>query len=369
MAMAIHVVDSTGQLFENMARGKFMRKENVFKSVPIKLGEIPIEDIPQKVQLMRTCTFFHKQYGKVDITRQLFSEMIQNFEKSVRGIDLMIDYSHDSDREAAGWIKGLEIVENIELGEDELWAVVEWTPKGRKTLADKEFAYLSADFDPDYRDNEKPNERFGAVLLGAGLTNRPVIKRMKPAVQLSEFSEYETNKGELMENEIEDKTKMSEMEKKLSDSQAKLAEIDSLMQELGVSSIEELMNSIREMRKENVELAEEKDKQEKGSKLNILLSDGKISQAQKVEALKLEKSSFESFIKLAEMNEKVVKLAETGSTHSPKEGDDNEDVEEKVIELAETKMKEEKIDFAKAVSFVLSENKELAKKYYASKSE
>jgi len=360
-----------------------------FRTTPIKLAEgNPVEGISSQVQLMRTCTFFHKQYGKVDITRQLFDEMIENHKNNVRGIEVMIDYSHDSEREAAGWIKDLHVREvqlaegNEELGiepkiEHQLWADVDWTPKGTKTLSDKEFAYLSADFDPDYKDNENPTHSVGAVLLGAGLTNRPVIKRMNPAIQLSEFSETNIKEKNIMNIEdmkkeldakniklSETEEKLGDMEKNLSDSEVKLAQIDELMRELGVSSIEELMSKIQAMSKDNVELAEEKEKTEKESKLNVLLSEGKISQAQKEKAMTLEKSSFEGFISLAEMNEKVVKLDESGSGKTPKESIEIDDVEDKVLELAEAKAKADKIDMTDAISIVLSEDKDLASKYY-----
>lgn len=158
------------------------------------------------------------------------------------------------------------------------------------------------------------------------------------------------------------------VKKQLSDAQAKLAEVDNLMKSLGVSSIEELMNLIQGMKKDNVELAEQKEKTEKENKLNVLLSEGKISQAQKEIALTLKKEEFGGFVKLAESNGQVVKTTEVGHDNTPK-GDESEDVEEKIFELADKKAKSEKIDFADAVSIVLSENKELAKKYYSSKDE
>ena len=369
---------------------------NHFRTTPIKLAEgNPVEQIPNQVQLMRTCTFYHKQYGKVEITRRLFDEMVENFSKKVRGIDLMIDYSHDSDKEAAGWIKGLNVRE-VQLSEGDeangieptiehqLWADVEWTPKGRKTLSDKEFAYLSADFDPSYKDNENPTHSFGAVLLGAGLTNRPVIKRMNPAIQLSEFSETDIKENgmtlEEIQKELDDtKVKLSESEKSLmekdkeleekeksmSDGETKLAQIDQIMNDLGVSSIEELMAKIAEMRKENVELSEDKKQTERENKLNVLLSEGKISQAQKEKALKIENDeSFNSFMELAEMNEKVVKLSEDGSNETPGENSKEGDVEGKVLELAEKKANDDGISMTDAITHVLSENKELASQYY-----
>ena len=359
-----------------------------FRAMPIKLSEAyPMEGVSSQVQLMRTCTFYHDKYGKVEITRQLFSEMIENHKKGTRGIEVMIDYSHNSENEAAGWVKDLHIRDvqlaeaNPEQGIEEkieyqLWADVDWTPVGRKKLADKEFAYLSADFDPNYKDNENPTQSYGAVLLGAGLTNRPVIKRMNPAIQLSEFSQTNNKEHGMTLEEIQKKldatnvklseseSKLGEAEKSLADSEVKLAKIDELMRELGVDSIEALMSKIAEMKQSNVELSEEKVKTEKETKLNVLLSEGKISQAQKEKAIKLEKESFDGFIELAEMNEKVVKLDENGSAKIPTEESNNDDVQAKVLELAEKKVSEEKVEMVDAISMVLSEDKDLAQKYY-----
>lgn len=330
--------------------------EKLFRTVPVRvlLGEEGkgFEEVPQRVQLMRTCSFFHERYGKVDITRQMFDEMKVNFEAKVRGIDLMIDYAHDSEREAAGWIKGLEIVENLELGEDQLWAIVDWTPVGRRTLADKEFAYLSADFDKDYKDNEQPLKKFGTVLLGAGLTNRPVIKKMNPAIQLSEYSTQVINK----ETTMTDEQKAAEV---------KLAQVNKLMEDMGVASIEDLMKAIAEMKSKNGEMMEEKQLSEKKVKLSELFSKGKITKAQQDEAIKLKGEVFDGFVKLAELNEGI-KTNEVGDTGNKDGGGDNSEVdpEDKLIELSEAMAKEKKIDISSAISIVLSENKELKKAYY-----
>lgn len=361
----------------------------MFRTTPIQLSEVnTLEDISNQVQLMRTCTFYHKTYGKVEITRQMFSEMIDNLKANVRGIQLMIDYSHASEKEAAGWVKDLSIRE-VKLSENEdgedvveyqLWADVEWTPKGQKTLSDKEFAYLSADFDPDYRDNENPTQKHGAVLLGAGLTNRPVIKRMNSAIQLSEFLkptikengmtleeiQAALNKSTVKLNETEQE--LSDATKKLSDSDVKLAQIDTIMKDMGVSTIEELMTKIQSLSKDNVELAEAKEKTRKETSLNKLLSEGKISQAQKEVAEKLEATSFDSYISLAEMNEPTVKLSESGENLTPTETIvvDGDGVEDKVLELAEAKVKaDDSIQMHEAIPMVLSENKDLAEKYYS----
>jgi hypothetical protein len=331
------------------------KTEKAYRTVglAIKLGEPGegFEEVPQRVQLMRTCSFFHDRYGKVDITRRMFDEMKANFEANVRGIQLMIDYAHDSEREAAGWIKGLEIVQNLELGEDQLWAIVDWTPAGRRTLADKEFAYLSADFDPSYKDNENPTKIFGTVLLGAGLTNRPVIKKMNPAIQLSEYSQTNNKESKMTEEQVKA-------------AEAQLAQVNKLMEDLGVASIEDLMKMIGEMKTSNESMMGEKIEAQKEIALSELFSKGKITKAQKDAAKALNGEVFAGFIKLAELNEGI-KTNEVGDTGN-KDGGSSEttDPEDKLIELSEAMAKEKKIDITSAIKIVLSENTDLKKAYY-----
>jgi phage I-like protein len=91
-----------------------------------------------------------------------------------RGVDLVIDYEHQSLQgeraPAAGWIKELEA------RGDGLWARVDWTRQARDYLEKKEYRYFSPvlKLDPDTR---KP-----LALMHVGLTNVPAIKHLPPLV-------------------------------------------------------------------------------------------------------------------------------------------------------------------------------------------
>lgn len=142
-----------------------------------------------KIQLFRAGTFHHPEYGKFDITPQVLAEFKKNFDNRARGIDLAIDYKHASEDVAAGWIKDLTLSQDGQ----ELWASVDWTPNGKKVLQEKEFRYISPEFTFQYQDNETL-QKHGPTLLGAGLTNRPVIKKMEPIVELAEGAPSEREK-------------------------------------------------------------------------------------------------------------------------------------------------------------------------------
>ena len=57
--------------------------------------------------------------------------------------------------------------------------MAEWTDYGLKAVRERGFTYLSAEFADNWQDNES-GAFHGPTLLGAGLTVRPVIKRLDP---------------------------------------------------------------------------------------------------------------------------------------------------------------------------------------------
>lgn len=316
--------------------------------------------VPDEVQLLRVGTFFHQEFGEVKITKPMLRSMIKNFENKVRGVDLAIDYKHDSHDIAAGWIEDLYLSE----AGNELWARVKWTPLAQKKLHEKEFRYLSADFSMDYRDNETL-KKFGPTLFGAGLTNRPVVKRMQPAVALTEnpqggampedVKDVEKRLSELtskVEAEEKKNAKLSEDLKDLKEKNTKLSE-ERKEQKMTYEQLEEKLNKVlaeNEKLKEDAQLAEKKDE------FNKLLSEGKVVEAQREHFISGD------LVKFAE-NAGKVNLSEKGS-EAPKKEDDNVSTEDKVLELADKKMKENAdLEKHEAISLVLGEHPELNKKY------
>ena len=107
---------------------------------------------------------------EIEITRQTLSEILENFNNKVRGVDLAVDFAHKSDDEAAAWIKKLFL--RTAGKETQLWAEVDWTPDGYEALAAKKFRYLSPDFAFSSEDNET-GEKYSATLFGAGSYESP----------------------------------------------------------------------------------------------------------------------------------------------------------------------------------------------------
>lgn len=129
------------------------------------------------VTVTRTGKFWDPRYGDFEITATMLSEMVRNFDAHAAGQDVFIDVDHKPGNGAAAKVVRL-FTDGARLRAD-----VEWTDYGQDAVRNRGYCYLSAEFHEDFHDNET-KKGFGCVLLGAGLTIRPVIKRLDP-VQLA----------------------------------------------------------------------------------------------------------------------------------------------------------------------------------------
>lgn len=292
------------------------------------------------IQLLRTATIYDSRYGAVEITKAMLDKMVINFDEKVRGIEIMLDAGHNSDKEAYGWFKSLE-VRLADGNQYELWAKVELTPIGQRALTEKLYGYISADFEIEYKDNETLTN-YGVVLLGAALTNRPVIKRMKSAIELSENKKMDL--PELLQ--AMGVASPEELVSMVSEMRAKMSSNESMYSEAQVVMAEQ-----KRVADEAIKLAEESKKE---SDFTIMMSEGKAVPAQKDAFMK---GDFNEFAK----NAQPVKLATVtnGNANEVKE----ESAQSKIMKLAEGKMTEKKIGLTAAISLVLSENPELNAEY------
>jgi phage I-like protein len=314
-----------------------------FRSTPIKFSDALLpkgEEIKKDIQVLRVGEFTHNGQ-RFSIKQKHLSDMVNNFHEGVRGIDLMLDFSHKSEGKAAAWFKDLYLSEDGK----ELWAKVDWTDSGEDSVRKKEFKYISADFTFSHTDNET-QKKMGPVLYGAGLTNRPVVKNMQPVVlsELNNSGEKMDDKKELEELKAKNKELMEQIaafkkgdkEKELSEREAKLAE-----KEEAIKLSEE-------------KAAKEKAEAEKKGKFDALLSEGKVVEAQR------EAYMADDMVKFSEnaVDPKTLNFSETGTSgtgNSNKYDKSETPAQDEVLELAEKQEKD--------ISVILSENPALNKRY------
>ncbi len=142
------------------------------------------------VTLTRKGNFTDPRYGKFAITTDMLGQVVANFDKRVLGPDVFVDVSHKPSDGAAGKVLKL----SVEGGR--LRALVEWTPFGVDAIEQRGFTYLSAEYHEAWKDKER-QQPHGGVLLGAGLTVRPVIKHLEP-VQLSNADDLDDHSAGLL---------------------------------------------------------------------------------------------------------------------------------------------------------------------------
>lgn len=341
-----------------------------FRGAPIQLSELDLTQqtaVPdqQEVEILRTGTFQDPRYGVFTITRAMLSEMVKNFADGVRGIELMIDFGHDTEGEAAGWIRTLTTRKDG----DVLTGMVQWTQGGKRKLSDKAYAYLSADFNTSYRDNES-GKQYGCVLLGAALTNRPVIKNMQSVVQLSEKQEGAKMKLQLADIQQSDVEKLNSLMEQyqatsIEDLMAKIAAANTAKPEMAAmeaklseatTKVSTVETELKQLKEENATLKTEKETAEKSKTFDRMLSEGKACEAQRESFLK---GDLIKFAELAPVG--GVKTTEVGTEEGSNAQE--EDEQDKIIKLAEVKVeKKEAKDMAEAISMVLREQKESANK-------
>lgn len=302
--------------------------------------------VPDRIQYLRVGKFKHPRYGDFEITRQVLAEIKSNFDNNIRGIDMALDYFHDSDKEASGWVREFILQEDG----DELWIQVDWTPNAAQKLSEREVRYFSPDFAFSWTDPEK-GVTYANVAFGGGLTNRPFVKEMKAIVAHETKGENMTDleKAQARVKELEAQTlKLSEEvkagEKKLADAggskvQELEAKIAALQQELNAAKQSEsaqleekkkLQSQYDESQKQVLASEAAAKTAKKESEFNVLLSEGKAVAAQKTAFMA---GDMTEFIKLAQ----PVNLNPNGSSASI-DPTEKEKVD-KTMKLAEEKIK------------------------------
>lgn len=144
---------------------------------------------PSTIELLRTGDWKTPWHGDFEITIADLHEFAANFAKGIGLVEAdkraPINYAHEAWNKAAGWITNLAVDEEREA----LVASTEWTPEGAQGLRDKEWAYISPEFNPrgcPWSDAEGADDANGVpvfvnnVLSGAALTNIPLFKKLKP---------------------------------------------------------------------------------------------------------------------------------------------------------------------------------------------
>lgn len=158
-------------------------------------------------------SYKHPLYGTIDITVERVKNFMESVKKKIRGIDPSVNYHHEGDGEAAGWVK------DADSRSDGLWLFVEFTTTAVQKIKEKAFKYFSSEIYDEWEDAQ--GNKHKDVLFGGALTNRPFMKNLVPLnlsetttdnaydlVSLLSGTPVETLKGGKMELSDEDLDKL-----------------------------------------------------------------------------------------------------------------------------------------------------------------
>ena len=143
-----------------------------------------IGQCPEEVKILPVGTV-NSEKGDFIVDQESYKEMKAEMQR--RGIDIVIDYEHqtlkDVQAPAGGWVKDLIYTPEA------IVAKVEWTPKAKEYLKNKEYRYLS----PVVLTRKSDSKAVG--LHSLALTNTPAINGMFAIVNSADFDTYNTPTG------------------------------------------------------------------------------------------------------------------------------------------------------------------------------
>ena len=142
----------------------------------LKSGEVEISGAPEIISVL---PMGHVKSAKGDFNVDEESLAAMKAQIAQRGVDLVIDYEHQTltgkQAPAAGWVKELF------LDDGKIKARVEWTPKAKEYLENREYRYHS----PVITVRKSDNKAMG--LHSIALTNTPAVEHMEAIVNSINF--------------------------------------------------------------------------------------------------------------------------------------------------------------------------------------
>lgn len=154
----------------------------------LKGGEVEIDGAPEVITVL-PMGHVKSAKGEFDVDEESFAAMKAQIAQ--RGVDLVVDYEHQTltgeQAPAAGWVKELF------LDDGQIKARVEWTPRAKEYLENREYRYHS----PVITVRKSDNKAMG--LHSIALTNTPAIEHIDPIVNSLTFEGGQDNMDFLKE--------------------------------------------------------------------------------------------------------------------------------------------------------------------------
>ena len=213
---------------------------------PVALSD---EDTRFIYNLLPVGEFYDKRYGHVSITDSKLQQMAENFGK-YPSYEVPVKLGHDDGAKSPGKVIGIEAKpEGLEI-------TMTVDQQTAQDINDKQYRYMSAEYDEDYYD-KTTGRRVGAVLLGAALVNQPANPYVAPLVFADDIHPKERNDDSM--NELEDlRLQLSDMKAQKAQAEAELK----AERQKNTKEAEEVAKKIADLEAANKALTDEREKRE-----------------------------------------------------------------------------------------------------------
>ena len=178
---------------------------------PVALSD---EDTRFLYNLLPVGEFYDKRYGRVSITPEKIQQMAENFGKCP-AYEVPVKLGHSDGAKSPGKVIGVEAKpEGLEI-------TMSVDADTAQAINNKQYRYMSAEFDEDYHD-KKTGDKVGAVLLGAALVNQPAHPYVAPLVFADDIN-HEQERNDYSMNELDDlRLQLSDMKAQKAQAEADL---------------------------------------------------------------------------------------------------------------------------------------------------
>lgn len=151
------------------------------------IAEVPVEaataDDGVWIEALPARVYHTPMWGEIPVTHDKLQRMIHNFHSDVRGQEIATDYDHGIDpakgMQASGWYRDFEVrPSTTDPSQMSLFAKVQFTEDAKADIKAGKYKYWSLEWDDEYETDS--GHIVPDVVIGGGLTNRPVAKRTMP---------------------------------------------------------------------------------------------------------------------------------------------------------------------------------------------
>lgn len=352
---------------QNFLKQKEQDKNQIYCSLGVQLSydtDMKPEDVPVNLEFLNTNKVKIDEEYEMAFSELQFDQMIKNFREKTLGRDVPVNLDHPRRRlantEAFGWVTDIDKKKDGDI--TRLFATIRWNKMGQEMIASGAYRYTSIGAFLNYTSHQDGKTGMGMTLFEISLTNDPAFLAL-PAItesggvaQLSNIIYHKKNSKNSKEGNMDTEKQILELNKQIQEGHQNLAKANLEKDELQKSVLE--LNAKLDKVSATLELTE------RGTKLDKLILEKKMTPAQKEKALTLSKENFDGFLAAIETMPANAYDTKDKEINMSSKTNNTQSAETEVLQLAQKLINDNNtLQLSAAISNVLAMNPELEKRF------